>query len=54
MFTLLPQLAGTTIKMILNLPLPLVRNSLMATAKATDSTLFLLKGVSEYTIDVQT
>ena len=48
------QLAGSTIKMIRNLPLPLVRSSLMVAAKATDSTLFLLKGVSEYTIDVQT
>ena len=50
----LPQLAGPTIKMILNLPLPLVRSFLMAAAKATDSRLFLQKDVSEYTIDVQT
>ena len=48
------QLAGQTTKMFLNLPLPLVRSSLMVTAKATDSALFLLTGVSEYTIDVQT
>ena len=48
------QLAGPTIKMIQNLPLPLVRSSLMAAAKATVSTLFLLKGVSEYTTDGQT
>ena len=36
----LPQLAGPTIKMFLNLPLPLVRSSLMATTKATHFTLF--------------
>ena len=50
----LPQLAGPTIKKILNLPLPLVRSFLMAAAKAAYSRLFLLKDVSEYTIDVQT
>ena len=50
----LPQLADPTFKMFLNSPLPLVKSSLMVTVKATDSALFLLKGVSEYTIDVQT
>ena len=50
----LPQLAGLTIKMIQNLPLSLVSSFLMAAAKATDSTLFLLKDVSEYTTDGQT
>ena len=46
------QLVGTTIKMIQNLYLPFARSSLMAAAKVTDSTLFLLKGISEYTIDI--
>ena len=36
----LPQLAGPTIKIFLNLPLPLLRSSLMAGAKATHSILF--------------
>ena len=36
----LPQLAGATIRMFLNLRLHLVRSSLMAAAKATDSILF--------------
>ena len=36
----LPQLSGPTIKMFLNLPLPLLRSSLMAGAKATHSILF--------------
>ena len=36
----LPQLVGPTIKMLLNLTLPFVRSSFMATAKATGYPLF--------------
>ena len=36
----LPSFVGPTVKMFLNLPLPLVSTFLMATAKATGSTLF--------------
>ena len=38
--SVIPPFVGPTVKMFLNLPLPLVSTFLMATAKATGSTLF--------------